>query len=196
MSNELDFDACLDGSTFATEVVTVWLDGAAATKAVKLEEELARLSDKGGKEELSLGEVSLEDRIKAEYEKLRETAFDVEIRALSDLETRKILPKVAADAKALGEADKSLTETELDIERQIMLEEHIMSLAIVKITRVSTGEETRGLSLETTKKLHGSIGTLQWEALTKGYQRALSVMNQAEMLLSDPTFRSDFDQSE
>lgn len=196
MTKELDFDACLSDSTFATETVTIWLDGKAATKAVKLEEELARLSDNPTKEDLSLGEDPLEERIKREYDKLRQSAFEFEIRALSDLEIRKILPKVAADAKALGAADKSLTDTELDIERQIMLEEHILALSIVKITKIGTGEETNGVSLETVKKIHGTVGNLQWEALIKGYQRALSALNLAETLLDDATFLSDQDSGE
>lgn len=184
-----DLGVLLDNVNLAETKVSIFLDSAAAYKAVEINAKIKDLVD-SAEQVHSITETPAEQEIAdlvALREKMEASAVTFTLRSLSNSELN-VIKKTVAHSHPIPKKANEDERAEAQNERGEVVNEHLLAVSCTAV-ETADGRRNPGVTVTEAHRLRESIPTTEWERLVNGILEAMTRAQVAEQVMAEPTFR-------
>lgn len=184
-----DLSDLLGGVKVAQVDVKVYLDSAAAYKAVELNTQIDTLLNSAD-ESHSITDTPASkeiEELKKVREEMEKSAIVFTMRALSNSELG-VIKRTVANKVKIGKNLGADERAEAENERGQVVNEHVLAVSCVSVV-TADGRRNPGVTVDEAASLRKALPLSEWQKLVEGVNEAMARAQAADAVMSEPSFR-------
>lgn len=184
-----DLSDLLGGVKVAQVDVKVYLDSAAAYKAVELNTRIDTLLNSAD-ESHSITDTPASkeiEELKKVREEMEQSAMVFTMRALSNSELG-VIKRTVANKVKIGKNLGVDERAEAENERGQVVNEHVLAVSCVSVV-TADGRRNPGVTVDEAASLRKALPLSEWQKLVEGVNEAMARAQAADAVMSEPSFR-------